>query len=92
MRRVLPVHHAQAELHAARAASGDHGTAVGERQRHGLFAEDVLLRGGYLLRLLRVQAVGAGHVDDVDLRVVQQRLQRCIAARGAMLACEGFGT
>lgn len=58
--------------------------------RERLLADDVLAGGDGRERLLRVERVGCAHVHDVDGRVLEQFVERGVAALEAETRCD-FG-
>jgi hypothetical protein len=71
-RRIECVGVAGHEVHAGLLHRGDDRVAVGERQRHRLFQDDVLAGGGGETRMFGMKLVRRRDVDRIDRRVVAQ--------------------
>ncbi len=60
------------EIDACLLDRGDDGVAVGERERHGLFKDDVLSGRGGEARVLGMKLVRRRDVDRIDRGVIAQ--------------------
>ena len=83
------VPHGQSQ--SCRARSGDHGRAIGDRQRHRLFHQDVLAVGQRRQGLGGVQGVGGRNHHEVDGRIGAHRLPGLVNDRNGEPLGEGRG-
>ena len=88
-RRIEGVGVADHEMHLVALHRRDDGVAVGQRQRHRLFQDDVLAVLGRKRRVRRMKLVRGGDVDDVDLGIGHQ-LSDVGIGPGVEVAGEGF--
>ena len=63
---------ADRQLHVVRAAGADHRIALGHAHGHRLLADDVLARAGDRDHVRRMEGVGGGDIDDVDVGITRE--------------------
>ena len=77
------------QMHLVALDRGDDGVALGERERHRLFQDDVLAVLGGEHRMLGVELVRRGDVDDLHSRVADQH-PHVLIGPGVVVAGEGL--
>ena len=68
----------RAERDARLAAGSDHLVGIVQREREWFLTEHVLASAGGSNRLVRVQLIGRADIDDVDVGIGEQRVDRTV--------------